>query len=387
MATKKNTAIKHGDKEYNYYRITRTIGHEWKNGKKVPIRKQFYGTSKGDAEKRFRAYQEEQIRLQYEKKHAEEQAKLKTFGEYAEEYTYEVLPVSNYAHGTKIRYEESYRVHVKGSWITNMPIREIDALTIQSFYEKLDISSQTLKSINKWMSAFFRWMALNKYAANPMPSVTLPDKPDNSRHNEIIVWEPDEIQTILINSNDHRLRFMMFLMNYAGLRISECLGLKYSDIHDGFVYVNRQYYEGEIVPPKYNSYRKLPAHPELQSAFMVHKEQFVAEAQKKNYETEFVFTTKFGTLLDHRNVRKSLNRYYESISVPKKSPHTYRATFCTELCRAGVPLEVASKLMGHKSIEVTAKHYALVKQDVQIDAINRLPSVRVKNVLNPKETD
>ena len=26
MATKKNTAIKRGDKEYNYYRITRTVG-------------------------------------------------------------------------------------------------------------------------------------------------------------------------------------------------------------------------------------------------------------------------------------------------------------------------------------------------------------------------
>ena len=39
MATKKNTAIKHGDKEYSYYRITRTVGHEWKDGKRVPIKK------------------------------------------------------------------------------------------------------------------------------------------------------------------------------------------------------------------------------------------------------------------------------------------------------------------------------------------------------------
>ena len=386
MATKKNTAIKNGDKEYNYFRIVRTIGHEWKDGKKIPIRKQFYGSSKGDAEKQFRAYQEEQLQKKYEKEHAAEKAQLKTFGEYAEEYTYGVLPASSYAHGTKIRYEESYRVHIKKTWIANMPIREIDALTIQSFYEQLEISRQTLKSINKWMSAFFRWLALNKYAVNPMPSVTLPDKPDNSRHNEIIVWEPDEIQTILISSDDYRLRFMMFLMNYTGLRISECLGLKYSDIHDGFVYVNQQYYEGKVVPPKYGSYRKLPVHPELEKALAVHKKRFSVEAEKNHYETEFVFTTKVGALLDHRNVRRSLNRYYDRIGVPEKSPHTYRATFCTELCRAGVPLEVASKLMGHKSIEVTAKHYALVKQDVQIDAINRLPSVCVKKVLKPKES-
>lgn len=37
MATKKNTAVLRGDKEYNYFRITRTVGHEWKDGKKIPI--------------------------------------------------------------------------------------------------------------------------------------------------------------------------------------------------------------------------------------------------------------------------------------------------------------------------------------------------------------
>ena len=192
------------------------------------------------------------------------------------------------------------------------------------------------------------------------------------------MWEPDEIQTILTSSDGHRLRFMMFLMNYTGLRISECLGLKYSDIRSGFVCVDRQYYQGEIVPPKHNSCRKIPVHPELEKALQIHKERFEAEGRRNKYKTDFVFTSDSGKLLEYGNTRRSLNRYYADINVPQKSPHTYRATFCTELCRAGVPLEVASKLMGHKSIEVTAKHYALVKQDVQIAAINRLPGIDVK---------
>ena len=79
MATKKNTAVLRGDKEYNYFRITRTVGHEWKDGKRIPIKKQFYGTSKGDAEKQFRAYQEEQLQKKYEKEHAAAEAQRKTF--------------------------------------------------------------------------------------------------------------------------------------------------------------------------------------------------------------------------------------------------------------------------------------------------------------------
>ena len=380
MATKKNVAIKNGDKEYGYFKITRTIGHEFKDGKKIPIKKQFYGSSKGDAEKRFRAYQEEQLQKKYEKEHAEGKAQLKTFGEYAEEYTYKIMPHSRLAHSTADRYEQSYRTHVKNTWIMSVPIGEIDAEKLHDFYVGINVTKQTLKAINKWMTSFYKWIALKGIMNNVQAVTVLPDKPDNSRHDEIQVWEPDEIQTILTNFGTHRLKLMMIIMNYAGLRISECFGLKYSDIKNGFLSVNRQYYKGEICPPKYNSYRKLPAHPEIEKALEIHEERFTAEADRKGYKTDFIFTTETGSLLEYGNVRRSLNRYYNRIGVPEKSPHTYRATFCTELCRAGVPLEVASKLMGHKSIEVTAKHYALVKQDVQIDAINRLPGISDKKI-------
>ena len=145
MATKKNTVISRGDKEYNYFRIVRTIGHEWKDGKKIPIRKQFYGTSKGDAEKQFRAYQDEQLQKKYEQEHADDEKRRITFGEYAEEYTYQVLPRSNLANSTADRYEQSYRAHVKDTWIMSVPIGEINALKLQDFYLGLDVSKQTLK--------------------------------------------------------------------------------------------------------------------------------------------------------------------------------------------------------------------------------------------------
>ena len=92
------------------------------------------------------------------------------------------------------------------------------------------------------------------------------------------------------------------------------------------------------------------------------------------YQTEYIFTTRTGKLLDYHNVRDSFVRFYKRNEIPEKKLHAYRATFCTKLCRAGVPLEVVSKLMGHKNISITAKHYALVKNDTQTEAINKLPS-------------
>ena len=62
----------------------------------------------------------------------------------------------------------------------------------------------------------------------------------------------------------------------------------------------------------------------------------------------------------------------KATGVPEYPFHTFRHTFCTNLCRAEVPIQVASKLMGHKSVEVTAKFYTLVDKDEQKAAINLL---------------
>lgn len=377
MATKKNTTVKNPyGNEYDYFRITRTVGHEWKNGRKVPIKKQFTGTSKGNAEQKYKEYLENRVQIDKERQTFIESEKHRTFGDLAEEFTYnDFMNSSEYASSTKRRYEQSYRTHIKDSFIMSIPINEVKARTIQDCYMSLDVTKQNLKSITKWMAAFYKWLVLNDISDNVLPAVTLPVKPDNTRHDDIIVWEPDEIQAILTHSDGHRLRFMMFLMNYAGLRISECFGLKYSDMKNGVISINRQCYEGEIGPPKHNSYRKIPMHQELIKALKVHKEWHEKEMLRRKYNTEYVFTTQNGNLLEYGNARRALLRYYKRHGIPEKNPHVYRSTFCTELCRHGVPLEVASKLMGHKSVEVTAKHYALIKEDTQINAINTLPGI------------
>ena len=55
MATKTNTNIR----GYKYYRLTKTVGH--KNGK--PVRKQFLGRSKAEAEKKYADWIREEERM------------------------------------------------------------------------------------------------------------------------------------------------------------------------------------------------------------------------------------------------------------------------------------------------------------------------------------
>ena len=364
-------------KEYSYARIKRTIGHEWKDGKKVPITKQFTGTSKKDAEAKYKAFLEEQAKAKY----SEEQAKIdeskKTFGEYAERFTYDILPTLHYAHGTKEQYERSYRVHVKGTWLADTILPQITTKAIQDFYNELNVSKQTLNAIHKWMSAFNKWMVANNYTTDILSPVTMPIKRDAKRNNDIVIWEQDEIRKIFAcaEAEDYRLAFLLKLLYYSGLRISEALGLQYGDIRDGMIYVDRQYERGILCAPKHGSYRSIPIHSVIESELIKYSEWHSKEMKKNKYKTDYIFTTSTGKPLDYYNVRNSFNRFYKRNNIPLKKIHAYRSTFCTELCRAGVALEVASKLMGHKSVEVTAKHYALIRVDTKIDAISKLPSI------------
>ena len=354
-----------------YFRIVRVIGHE-PDG--TPIRKQFYGTSERAAKKKYEAFVKEQAEKKYQKKKEYDSA---TLGNRAEEYINNTLMVSQkYAKGTVTAYVGHYNRHLKGTWLADTPIREIRSSTVQEFYNGLDVSQHAIKELNKFMSGFVKWLQLNGYSDDFLSAVEIPKKKNTSRHDEIIVWEDGEL-TKIFNAleslkSPHRQAFLIRLLLYSGMRISEALGLKYGDIRDGIIYVDRQYYLNELKAPKWNSRRQIPMHQDLVKPFLAHKEWHEKEMEKNHYETEFVFTTSTGSLYHQASVRKALKRFYERHDIPYKHIHTYRATFCTQMCRCGVPLEVTSKLMGHKSLEVTAAHYALVKKDSMQSAIEML---------------
>lgn len=355
--TKTNTEINGNE----YYRLTRTI-----NGK----RKQFYGKSKGEAERKYREYIEEQVGLASQGRQIHDTA---TFGYRAEEFINDALSVSQkYANSTKYKYELAYTTHIKGSDLDNMIAAEVKAAEVQRFYNRLNVSKQTISTVNKFLKAFCRWLVLNEYSQDFMSAVEIPNKPEHKRHDGIVTWEEDEIASMFQALPGHRLYFFIYTLLYTGARISEAIALTYDDFSDYTVRINKQYYMGELKHPKYNSSREIPMHDELIRAFKVHEEWHRKEMQENGYESDLVFTTSTGNRYDPVNLRRALKRFCNAHGIEYKHPHAFRSTFCTQLCRCGVPLEVASSLMGHKSIEVTAKHYALVKKDTKEDAISML---------------
>ena len=333
-----------------YYRIKRVVGHG-QDG--TPIHKYFYGVNKKDA---INKYDE------WKSKRNNTLTKQDTpFREMADYYVDNILAVnSRYAQGTIDKYTFAYRKHIRPKF--NPLLGDITPMEIQKFYNSLDVSQATIYSVHKFMRGLFKWLEQNQYAVDYTRSVIIPEKQANKKSNNIIVWSDDEIKRIYEAIEMCNLRFMVTLALYTGMRIGELQGLKYSDFKDDYILIERQYQNGSFVPTKGKESRVVPIHDAVRR-----------ELERYPHKGEYVFTTDSGNIMDARNIRRSLKRFYEKIGLPNKKFHAFRATFCTNLCKNGVPIQTASKLMGHKSVDVTAKYYASVSLDEKKIAIDHLP--------------
>lgn len=342
-----------------YYRIKRVVGHD-ADGK--PIYKQFYGKTQGEAKKKHRTYLEDQVRKEYEEKEALTNEQRRTLGSLMEEYATEILANdSSKAPGTRHLYTRAYENHLKDTDLMLIPICDLRTQAIQKHYNKLKISESAIKHTHKFFSCFMRWAVACNYCTNILDAVTLPEKKKNTQNDDIVVWTDKEVQMIEERLVDHRYYPAIMLSLYAGLRVSEVLGLKWSDLDfdNDIIHVQRQAAREGLKTPKYNSTRDIPMHAKIKKALL-----------KMEPTNEFIFTSQSGKLLDYNNFRRGLVRAYNEHGIPCKKYHAYRATFATNLCRKGVRLEIASRLCGHSSVNVTAKYYRSVNKTEEADAIN-----------------
>ena len=375
---------KHGAR---YYRITRTIGKKLnEKGYEMPVRKDFMARTKKEAILKYEAYMENR---------ASDITNANVyFGITADAWIKDFfIPDDSLKGSTKAQYLSSWNRFIKTAEFYNYPLKEVTSKVIQRRYNELHEqgeSSNAIRYANLLMKKFFKYIDTEGLGRNITASLSVPKGNVQKKSQEIIVWEDEEISRILgcLDQADPRFRFrlLIVLAYYTGCRIGEILGLTYGDIQDGTLSVNKQHARalafdenGNVmtkydinVPKTANSIRKIPLHEAVLTELRRHKAWHLQEQLVKGYRTKYLFTTDSGKLYDPSNVRTALNRYYQKIGVEEKNIHAYRHTFGTNLCRQGVPIQTASKLLGHDDISTTAKYYVNVSDEEKAQAIEKL---------------
>ncbi len=144
----------------------------------------------------------------------------------------------------------------------------------------------------------------------------------------------------------------------CGLRVSELVGLNWSDI-DANLAVVRVKGKGEkerIVPIGHQALAALERYRAHLSALMP-KKQRTSSLLPSHSSTTPVFLNCRGGRLTTRSVARLVTQYAKDCGVAlKTSPHALRHTFATHLLNAGADLRAIQELLGHSSLSSTQKY-------------------------------
>jgi len=376
MTKKTNYIDRHG---HPRFRLQRKVGMRCnQKGEWVPHIKAFYGNCKKEAEDKYIAYMAEN--------HIEQnRMTFSCWGEALDVFAETVFKSSELANSTKKKYLAAYKNLLRDTPLMGRPVNEVTALDIQKIYNDLSQCYSTRRALHNFLRRFYKYAELNGICSDITGSLVIPKGKTKPLKEEIEVWEDEEIQSIINALDGNPLRLLIVLAVNTGARFAELLALTYSDISDGMLLINKQLYEISSIDDKDNevlhlepvktesSNRSIPLSGKVIAEIEKHKKLQREMMQKYHYDNRgYLFTTCNGTQYYKRNIIRSLKRLYKRIGVPYRKFHAFRHTFGTNLSRAGVPIEVTSKLMGHASIDVTAKYYINIEAERRRDAVEKI---------------
>ncbi len=252
-------------------------------------------------------------------------------------------------------------------WITWLTEEELDWRKCQpidvehfvSYLSKKGVGAHAVARKISCLSTFYKWAKRREYVQDD--PIYLIDKP--KRPSRIPVWleqeEQDHFIKTMRNYDDipdtvfgrsrassikirQRYELLFTLIQKTGLRISEALSLKVSDICvvDGMAQSVR-------VIGKGNKERQVP----LPEGFMRELALFITDKSRD----EYLFAKKpGGKPIGQHAVRAYLKKIMDKAGIDKKvTPHKLRHTYATRLLEKDVQLIDIQALLGHESIATT----------------------------------
>jgi integrase/recombinase XerD len=224
------------------------------------------------------------------------------------------------------------------------------------------VAEFNLEQLRKWRS---RWVNKNVAALKKLEFVRsflrfchdagwIPDNPARKLKSPTVTAKQtmphtqQEITRILAAIDTHaktvrlrrRMRALVLVLRYAGLRIGDGVTLSSERVCDGKVFL----YTAKSGTPV-----SCPLPP-----FVIIALEAALEPGKR-----FYFWTGNGKKQTATgDWQAKLQGLFKEAGIEDGHAHRFRDTFATELLLAGVPLERVSILLGHSSIRITERHYS-----------------------------
>ncbi len=227
---------------------------------------------------------------------------------------------------------------------------QIQKETVQNFIYEIAkiINPRSQARIISGLKSFFNYLVFEDYRAdNPMDLIESPKigrkLPDTLSEDEI----NELIRAIdLSKPEGERNRAMIETLYGCGLRVSELIGLRISDLYfkEDFIKVTGKGDKQRFVPISEINKKYITIYA---------KEIRVHQTIQKGSE-DILFLNRRGKQLSRAMIFTIIKELAEKVGLNKNiSPHTFRHSFATHLLENGADLRAIQQMLGHESITTT----------------------------------
>lgn len=225
-------------------------------------------------------------------------------------------------------------------------VTAVNQSLLEEFKEDLNKRGYTAKSVSRKINStktFFRFLKTEGHIeADPAVSVA---------HPKYEVKPPRVLSKLEYRAlrdacrGDARISAIVELMLQTGIRIGEVANLNLEDYRgDEIVIKPFESHEGRTIP--------------LNKAAKEALEKYLKE--RPDVKEKAIFVTKTGRPFLIRNIRSSIERYFELAGIKDAKVNDLRHTWVFHHLAAGTPLITISKLAGHKRLSTTEKYLKLL---------------------------
>lgn len=229
------------------------------------------------------------------------------------------------------------------------PIKISDE-TLQQFIYTVakEVNPRSQARIISGLKSFFNYLVFEDYRNdNPLELIEAP-KTGRKLPDTLSLQEIDAlIETIDLSTNEgERNRAMLETLYGCGLRVSELITLKISDLFfdEGFIKITG----------KGNKERFVPIGPLTQKYIDIYRNAIRCNLNIKKGAEDTLFLNRRGNQLTRAMVFTIIKDLAQKMGLKKSiSPHTLRHSFATHLLENGADLRSIQLMLGHESITTT----------------------------------
>ena len=229
-----------------------------------------------------------------------------------------------------------------------LQVLPVDLLDFIKFINELGLSPYSQARIVSGIKGFYKYLSYeNLISVDPSELIELP-RLGRKLPDTLSIHEIDQLFEAIDMSkaNGPRDRAMAETIYSAGLRVSELVNLKISNIYEDVGFLR--------ILGKGNKERLTPIGKSALKFIKSYQHEVRNHMQIKSGQEDYLFLNRLGNKISRVSVFNLIKNLAIRAGINKKiSPHTFRHSYATHLIEGGADLRAVQEMLGHESITTT----------------------------------